>query len=504
MRVKNLCFLLLTLIAVSACQKETQEEEKEFYSSNKQITSFVLSKELNKGKIKEDIEGDIKDGNITLTVDKHDELQSLIATFTFDGNSVTANGELQESDVSKNDYSRPLTFVVKADDGSVLSYVVTVQTKETCDCILDAIPEIIITTDESGITEIPSKEYYLTATLQIDGKGVFEDYNGKTEIKGRGNSTWSYAKKPYRLKLDKKAEICGFAEAKNYVLLANYLDPTLMLNAVAFKIARLLDMPFTNHAIPVDVTLNGQYKGSYMLTEQIEVKKNRIDLNEDNCVVWELDSYYDEDMKFKSSSFNLPVMLKDPDMETLQFENWKADFNTFVNQFVQEPLEGNSYVDMIDIESVAKFLLVFNLTHNMELNHPKSVYMHKEGTGKYVMGPVWDFDWGFNYEGSGKHFTKYNRSFLASDSRVGAKFFSRFLQDSRVVKLYKEIWRDFRINKMDDLLKYVEEYADVLRPSALRDSELWSNTRSFDDKVKELKTWLRNRATYLEEEIGGL
>jgi hypothetical protein len=92
--------------------------------------------------------------------------------------------------------------------------------------------------------------------LAVNGRGGYEDYTGKTEVKGRGNSTWGYPKKPYRLKLNKKAEICGLGKAKNYVLLANHLDPTLMLNSVAFKIGRLLELPFTNHAIPVDVVLN--------------------------------------------------------------------------------------------------------------------------------------------------------------------------------------------------------------------------------------------------------
>ena len=86
-----------------------------------------------------------------------------------------------------------------------------------------------------SITEIPSKDYYLNATLTVDGKGIYENYTGKTEVKGRGNSTWGYPKKPYRLKLDKKSEICGLGKAKNYVLLANHIDPTLMLNSVAFK-----------------------------------------------------------------------------------------------------------------------------------------------------------------------------------------------------------------------------------------------------------------------------
>ena len=65
-----------------------------------------------------------------------------------------------------------------------------------------------------------------------------------------------------------------------------------MLNSVAFKIGRLLELPFTNHVIPVDVVLNGKYKGSYLLTEQIEVQKKRVDLDDKNSVMWELDSYF--------------------------------------------------------------------------------------------------------------------------------------------------------------------------------------------------------------------
>ena len=82
--------------------------------------------------------------------------------------------------------------------------------------------------------------------------------------------------------------------------------------------------------------------------------------------------------------------VKDPDLTTEQFEYWKKDFNAFTVQFAKEPLEGNMYVDMIDIESVAKYLITFNLVHNMEINHPKSIFIHKAGQGKYVMGPIWD------------------------------------------------------------------------------------------------------------------
>ena len=417
----------------------------------------------------------------------------LIPTFTTNAVKVLVGEVEQKSGMTKNDFSSPVVYQFIMRNGETFQYTVKAE------FLLSAIPELTITTTDPSIAEIPSKDYYLEGTLAVNGRGGYEDYTGKTEVKGRGNSTWGYPKKPYRLKLNKKAEICGLGKAKNYVLLANHLDPTLMLNSVAFKIGRLLELPFTNHAIPVDVVLNGIYKGSYLLTEQIEVKENRVDLDENNSVMWELDSYWDDEPKFKSTAFNLPVMVKDPDLTTEQFEYWKKDFNAFTTQFAKEPLEGNSYVDMIDIESVAKFLITFNLVHNMEINHPKSVFLHKEGNGKYVMGPIWDFDWAYDYEGTSNHFGRYNTPlFSSSMNGVGTAFFQRFLQDSRVKAIYKRTWQDFKNNKLDALLQYVDDYAVMLKPSVERNSELWENTRSFDTKVKELKTWLRNRADYID------
>jgi hypothetical protein len=423
----------------------------------------------------------------------------LIPTFTTNAVKVLVDEVEQKSGMTKNDFSSPVVYQFIMRNGETFQYTVKAE------FLLSAIPELTITTTDPSIVEIPSKDYYLEGTLAVNGRGGYEDYTGKTEVKGRGNSTWGYPKKPYRLKLNKKAEICGLGKAKNYVLLANHLDPTLMLNSVAFKIGRLLELPFTNHAIPVDVVLNGIYKGSYLLTEQIEVKENRVDLDENNSVMWELDSYWDDEPKFKSTAFNLPVMVKDPDLTTEQFEYWKKDFNAFTTQFAKEPLEGNSYVDMIDIESVAKFLITFNLVHNMEINHPKSVFLHKEGNGKYVMGPIWDFDWAYDYEGTSNHFGRYNTPlFSSSMNGVGTAFFQRFLQDSRVKAIYKRTWQDFKNNKLDALLQYVDDYAVMLKPSVERNSELWENTRSFDTKVKELKTWLKNRADYIDSEVSKL
>ena len=190
-------------------------------------------------------------------------------------------------------------------------------------------------------------------------------------------------------------------------------------------------------------------------------------------------------------------------MTDAQFDYWRNDLNGFLKQFAQEPLATNTYTDLIDIESVAKYILVYNLTHNMEINHPKSIYMHKEGNGKYVMGPIWDFDWAFDYEGNNEHFRRYDSSLWNErmTNGAGTRFFKRCLDDSRVTKVYKQVWEDFYTTKFDLLLNYVDEYAKILEPSAIENSRIWTNTKDFNTKVRALREWLKKRAEYINTEV---
>lgn len=142
-------------------------------------------------------------------------------------------------------------------------------------------------------------------------------------------------------------------------------------------------------------------------------------------------------------------------------------------------------------------------TWNMEINHPKSVFIHKEGTGKYVMRPLWDFDWAFGYEGSGQHFTNATRPLFDKNMGGGIEqaFFEKFLSDSRVKAIYKKNWTRFRNENFPKLIQYIDAYAKVLKPSTERDSQKWSNTRSFDAKVRDLKDWLNKRANYIDGQV---
>ncbi len=356
--------------------------------------------------------------------------------------------------------------------------------------------------DTNGGVPIVSKDDYVAGILTVIGPPEFNDLSIEAKIRGRGNTTWSFPKKPYKIKLDSDASILGMAPEKDWVLLANYIDGTQVLNAVAMKIGQLLEMPFTNTIVPVEVTINNAYHGLYMLTEQVEVKPNRVNVG-DNGVLLNLDTNYDEEWQFRSAGYDLPVTLKYPkEMDAAQLASIKSEFETLEALVTQEDFPNNQYLDYFDANSMAKYLIVYMLTGNEEINHPKSTYIHKTSDGKFTMGPIWDFDWGFAFEGSYQHFSSFNRPlFWAPSTSSGTQFFSRLMTDPAIGILIKEHWGVFKANHLTELMNYIEDYADTIQEAKARDLALWG----YDNReVSELKSWIENRVLYMDNFLNSL
>src|SRR5699024_1082186 len=204
--------------------------------------------------------------------------------FTTKGASVFVGDIKQESGITANNFLNPMTYTVIAADGSTKKYIV----KAIRTAVL---PHIYITTD--GNVPIVSKDDYVDADIRIKGMEAYADYEGRTGIRGRGNTTWSYPKKPYKLKLEDKVPLFGLGAEKKWILLANYLDGTLLMNSIPYKAADMLGLPYVNHIIPVQLTLNGEDQGFYVFTEHKEVKYDRIAVGAGG-VLLELDAYFEE------------------------------------------------------------------------------------------------------------------------------------------------------------------------------------------------------------------
>jgi len=365
------------------------------------------------------------------------------------------------------------------------------------------IPHIKIDIDNGD--EVVQKSVYLSADITIDGKNNYESYSGRTEIRGRGNTSWGMPKKPYRIKLETAAPLFGLTAHKSWILLAEYLDGSMLYNSIPFEVAKMLDIPYTNNIIPVELTINGQYRGLYAFTEHKEVKPGRIDVGNDGLLL-ELDSYFDEDWQFKSAEFDLPVMIDYPeDMTTAKLAAIKNEFESFEALVADPSFPNNNYLDYFDDLSFVNYLIVYKLTQNREISHPKSTYINKLAGGKYRMGIIWDFDWAFGYSASGQHYdvSSANISIFA-DNLPGTNFFRKFMDDPHIQGLFKDRWNWFKANKLEDLKKHVKSYAALVGQAMEADHEVWGPRNSSGDIHVDLNnalTWLDARVNFIDSYV---
>jgi spore coat protein CotH len=292
----------------------------------------------------------------------------------------------------------------------------------------------------------------------------------------------------------------GLESAKSWVLLANYIDPTLIMNTVTFELGHRIGLPYTNHYTPVEVFLNGVYQGSYMLTEQMQVGKGRVNIDEDEGFFVELDSYYDEEPKFRTNSYNLPIMIKSPEDldDPLGYDFVEAAINQLEAAMVDASFPDSGYRDLIDMDTFVDFLLINEIVYNGELWHPKSTYMYKDkGDSKISMGPLWDFDWAFGYAGSGH---TYFSSPLGRSGRQD--FFQRFFDDPAFTNLYKQHWNE-KYEKIEEMLSFIDQQAGKLKKSQAENYKIWwtNDNIDYNQEIEKMKTWWTERMNYLDVEI---
>ena len=139
-----------------------------------------------------------------------------------------------------------------------------------------------ITTESGNMDYIHAKkgnkESGYMKMLDADGNVVYDNTLG--EIKGRGNATWSRPKKPYQIKLDKKTDLTGDAgKNKTWILLANYLERSLFRNALVYDMAYSAGLTNSGLSTYVDLYCNGEYRGTYQLTEKVHINDDRVEIN---------------------------------------------------------------------------------------------------------------------------------------------------------------------------------------------------------------------------------
>jgi hypothetical protein len=346
------------------------------------------------------------------------------------------------------------------------------------------------------------------------GNGVIT-YVGNGSIRGRGNTTWSYPKKPYTLKLDKKAEILDMPSDTRWVLLANWMDRTLLRNAVAFEIARLASLAWTPRGEFVELVVNGRHVGNYYLCEKIKADKNRVNIHKLKSTdthpdtitggyLMEIDQNYDRQYKFRSQLMNLPYMFHEPDDNVLtqqQFDYMRGFVDELERSLMDDAaLLSRDYTKMMDVESFIDWWIVNEVVMNGEPSTRKSSYVYKDREGLLTAGPVWDFD-----------YYTFVPEFQVRFLNKWSLYYDRLFRDPAFVAQVKARWSELR-PRFDVIPAYTRQLAARLRGSADMNNALWPiNIRvngdelmEYDAAVERLIEMFEGRLEWLDKHIAEL
>jgi hypothetical protein len=387
------------------------------------------------------------------------------------------------------------------------------ETPITEDLVDTGLPVVVIETE--GRKSIFSKDEYVNALMTIKYEGDTLHHN-TMKIRGRGNATWfNYPKKPFRIKLDDKTDLLGMGGEKDWVLLANYGDKTLMRTAFALKLSEMMNFPWTPKCRYVEVFLNGDYIGNYNLTEHIEQGKTRINVPERGFVIERDDYYREEPVWFQSAVRQYGFSFKNPDTDVITADE-TAHIRSFVSDFEARLASPsfddpeNGYKRRINMYSFARWFVFQQIMANVDTNF----YLLKDDTdddGKLEMGPVWDFEWSLGigwYEGDRPRPADY---WVLNG---GGFYFDRLLQDAEFKALVKSVWNENKAS-MPAMLDYFE----VLRKDLYKSQELnfrrWKildkrihvggvPLGSFDKETDCDITFFKNHITWLETAFNDL
>ena len=416
------------------------------------------------------------------------------------------------------------------------------------------LPLVVIHTDSGKdpvdkVNDLPAH----FAVINKEGLKLKEDIG---TVRLRGNTSLAFDKKPYRMKFANKTKLCGStAKAKKWVLINSWDDKTLMRNNVAFEVSRRVGMEYTPFLTPVDVMVNGEYKGTYDLADQVDQHKDRVDIEELNSNVVDGDSltggyliesdgnFYAEDPKVKfNTSHKNEIVIKYPDEDDLndaQYSYIKSHFQTMENALYSKNFTSEGYRRYFDIVSFLKYFILEEFAGNPDAFWSTYFYKHR-GDEKFYTGPAWDFNLGFDNDYR-LYRTSVNTVYDDEGNKIGDTWEPDWVykctvdggitagdmlnfvniiieQDPETGKELKTMWTNLRGTgqfSAESVVAYVDEQAELLDASQRLNYMRWDvlGTKvfhnpssaiyaSYDAAVDSLKSYIRTRVKWFDQKLG--
>lgn len=384
---------------------------------------------------------------------------------------------------------------------------------------LTNLPTVSIHTDDN--VEPYDKVHDITALITIISDKGKEFQTDLGTVRLRGNKSITFPKKPYRIKFTKKNRVLDSpAKAKKWILINNYGDKTLMRNLLAFELSRCLEMPYTPYGQPVDVLLNGEYKGNYQLCDLIDVRKNRVELVDtlatgstdsvSTAFLIEADARATTEDCWFTSMKGTPITIHYPDDDeiTPQQKTYIENcFNTMERDWTKS----------LDLNTFIRHFLVGELSGNTDTYWSTYMYKHRENDTIFV-GPVWDFDIAFENDGrtypinSKKDWLYRSGGSTTGNMRTFAD--NIIMRNDEAKAKILEIWSEARENSINEqhLLDFINKQEEYLQESQKLNFIRWpimnevvhENPKvwgSYEEEVQNVRRFISERLLWIDNKL---
>lgn len=341
-----------------------------------------------------------------------------------------------------------------------------------------------------------------------DGELVYG--NEIKSISGRGNTTWDdHEKKPYTIKLDEPADFLNMGEAEEWVLLANAKDASHIRNKLVFDFASQIEMKYSPKGEWVDLYLNGEYAGLYLLTEKNEVGQERVDIEDERSFLVSLER------KGRMVTQNLPyVLTKTGQALRIRYpkalnseqkyeleQEWQSIENAILAPDGIDKATGDKWTSLIDLDSWAKKYLIEEIFGNIDAGSV-SQYFYRDGRGndfRVYAGPVWDYDlsMGNTWQTDQLNFMIANR--LVEKRGVLTPWFYELYHKDEFITVVQTLFEEECVPLLEQVAsKTIDNYVYTIEEAAKMDGVRW-DTDGFYADIEKIREFILRRIDFLKK-----
>lgn len=374
------------------------------------------------------------------------------------------------------------------------------------------IPLIVVNTEGTIDFRKKTEQTQCTITIINNGK-ISTKQTGKIRI--RGNSSKDLEKHAFQINLDKKEKILDMpAKAKKWVLLANHMDKSLIRNLVAFKISSLLGQKYSPACKSIDLIVDGDFEGNYIICDKIEKGKGRVELdsmdetyneypNITGGYLMEIDGFADQEPYHFTSKKGVKVTIKYPDTTNQQNSYLKNWFDS-----IEENIYNNQNVDNVDLETFSQFFILNEFCADIDSVWSSYYITKQRNDDKMHFGPAWDFDLSLDndnrlYPTNSKGKWIFNFGLSSGTFR---QFISKLVSCPKSLNYVQQKWLDVTTNSFtkENVFNFIEEQIKYIDESQKLNFKRWDVLNkilqyeavargSYEEEIKHLKEFIEER-----------